>query len=203
MRIVGAGQGQHPFHFHGNNADIIARDGRMLTHPRSQFTTLSVPGQTFDQIFTWTGKNMGWDIYGTPADGTPAHTCVDGDADGYADASADYPMEWCADHYQPCTDTNGDGRDDTSSERCKSGFTKALPVELPEAQNLAFGGFWSGSPFMGDVGDLPPGEGGLNVFGGFFFMWHSHSEKELANFDIFPGGMLSMMVVEPPGTPIP
>ena len=56
MRIVGASQGQHPFHFHGNNADIIARDGRMLTHPRSRFTTLSVPGQTVDQIFTWTGK---------------------------------------------------------------------------------------------------------------------------------------------------
>ena len=34
-------------------------------------------------------------------------------------------------------------------------------------------------------------------------MWHSHSEKELANFDIFPGGMMSMMVVEPPGTVIP
>ncbi len=34
-------------------------------------------------------------------------------------------------------------------------------------------------------------------------MWHSHAEKELTNFDIFPGGMMSMMVVEPPGTPIP
>ncbi len=56
---------------------------------------------------------------------------------------------------------------------------------------------------MGDVAPLPPGEGGLNPFGGFFFMWHSHAEKELANFDIFPGGMLTMMVVEPPGTQIP
>ena len=68
MRLVGAGQGQHPFHYHGNNADQIARDGRMLTHPRSRFTTLTVPGQTVDQIFTWTGKGMGWDIYGTGVD---------------------------------------------------------------------------------------------------------------------------------------
>ncbi len=55
---------------------------------------------------------------------------------------------------------------------------------------------------MGDLGNLPPGEGGLNPYGGYFFMWHSHTEKELTNYDIFPGGMLSMMVVEPPGTPI-
>ena len=73
MRIVGAGQGQHPFHYHGNNADQIARDGRMLTHPRSRFTTLTVPGQTVDQIFTWTGEGLGWDLYGTGVD--YEHSC--------------------------------------------------------------------------------------------------------------------------------
>ena len=88
-------------------------------------------------------------------------------------------MEWCDDH------------------------GKAIPVTLPETLDLTFGGWWSGSPFMGGMGALPPGEGGLNPFGGYFFMWHSHAEKELTNFDIFPGGMLSMMVVEPPGTEIP
>jgi FtsP/CotA-like multicopper oxidase with cupredoxin domain len=181
MRVVGAGQGQHPFHFHGNNADLIARDGRMLAHPRSRFTTLSVPGQTVDQIFTWTGKGLGWDIYGTGLD--YEHSCNGvsvNDPSPVATPGFDpVTHEYCPDHGEP------------------------LPVTLPEAQSLAFGGFWSGSPFMGDVAPLPPGEGGLNPFGGFFFMWHSHSEKELANFDIFPGGMLSMMVVEPPGTPIP
>jgi FtsP/CotA-like multicopper oxidase with cupredoxin domain len=180
MRIVGAGQGQHPFHYHGNNADQIARDGRMLLHPRSRFTTLSVPGQTVDQIFTWTGKGMGWDIYGTGLD--YEHSCNGISVNDPTPASAGFDpgtQEYCLDH------------------------GKEIPVDLPEAQNLAFGGFWSGSPFMGDLGDLPPGEGGLNAFGGFFFMWHSHAEKELANFDIFPGGMLTMMVVEPPGTLIP
>jgi FtsP/CotA-like multicopper oxidase with cupredoxin domain len=179
MRLVGGDQGRHPFHYHGNNADIIARDGRLLAHSRSQFTTLSAPGETVDQIFTWTGKDLGWDIYGTPDDGMPAHNCVDGDADGYADPGSDHPMEWCADH------------------------GKRFPVVLPEQQNLAFGGWWSGSPFMGSGGALPPGEGGLNPNSGYFMMWHSHAEKELTNFDIFPGGMMSMMVIEPPGTPIP
>ena len=146
---------------------------------RQKFTTLSVPGQTVDAIFEWTGEGLGWDIYGAQADGMPPHECKDVDpADGYGDADSDYPMEWCADHDKP------------------------FPVTLPEKQNLAFGGWWSGSPYMGNLGTLPPGEGGLNPNGGFFFMWHSHTEKELTNYDIFPGGMLSMMVVEPPGTVI-
>jgi hypothetical protein len=135
-----------------------------------------VPGQTVDAMFEWTGEKLGWDIYGSTLDGKPEHDCTP-DANGYS--TTDYPMEWCADH------------------------NKKFPVILPETQNLAFGGWWSGSPYLGSTEPLPPGEGGLNPNSGYFFMWHSHTEKELTNFDIFPGGMLSMMVVEPPGTPIP
>jgi len=29
-------------------------------------------------------------------------------------------------------------------------------------------------------------------------MWHSHTERELVNNDIYPGGMLTMMVIVPP-----
>jgi FtsP/CotA-like multicopper oxidase with cupredoxin domain len=191
VRIIGADQDQHPLHLHGNLYREIARYGRLLTMadgttlaPRVRFTTLSIPGQTVDAIFEWTGAKLGWDIYG-PTE----HTCVDLKnnetgalaPDGFADADVPTNRAWeyCDDHGKP------------------------LPVVLPQAQNLAFGAWWSGSPFMGDVQPLPPGEGGLNPFGGYFFMWHSHTERELTNFDIFPGGMLSMMVVEPPGTPIP
>jgi hypothetical protein len=186
VRIVGGDQDQHPLHLHGNHYYEIARYGRLLTladgetlAKRGRFTTLSVPGQTVDAIFEWTGEKLGWDIYGTTAaGGAAAHDCIDVDGDGYGDPESDYPMEYCADHGKP------------------------FPVVLPENQNLAFGGWWSGSPFMGQGEALPPGEGGLNPNYGFFFMWHSHTEKELTNNDIFPGGMLSMMVVEPPGTTI-
>jgi len=34
-------------------------------------------------------------------------------------------------------------------------------------------------------------------------MWHSHTEKELTNYNIYPGGMMTFMVIEPPGTSIP
>ena len=201
VRIIGGDQDQHPLHLHGNHYYEIAHNGRVLTSAatnagspdlqRGKFTTLSVPGQTVDAIFQWTGEQLGWDIYG------PVNTaCTDANNDMRDDAD---PTLIC--HDDNCVDGNGDDLDDVNFEYCPD-HGKPLPVALPQTQDLAFGGWWSGSPFMGDVAPLPPGEGGLNPYGGFFFMWHSHAEKELTNFDIFPGGMLSMMVVEPPGTPI-
>jgi hypothetical protein len=75
---------------------------------------------------------------------------------------------------------------------------KPFPVILPNNQDLTFGMWYSGSPFLGALGALPPGEGGFNPNGGFFFMWHSHNEKEITNNDIFPGGLMTMIVVEHP-----
>ena len=187
VRIVGGDQDQHPLHLHGNHYKEIAHYGRLLRTAsgglgsRKHFTTLSVPGQTVDAIFEWTGEKMGWDIYGGTDVAMP-HTCNGKDVGVAQDPGAPkydpVTHEYCADHGKP------------------------FPVILPESQNLAFGGWWSGSPYLGSDEPLPPGEGGLNPNSGYFFMWHSHTEKELTNYDIFPGGMLSMMVVEPPGTVI-
>jgi hypothetical protein len=73
---------------------------------------------------------------------------------------------------------------------------------LPDLLSTDFGGFWSGSPFLGSMALLPPGQGGLNPDSGFTFMWHSHTEKEITNFDIFPGGMMTMLVIVPVGVTI-
>ncbi|MBW9261049.1 MAG: multicopper oxidase domain-containing protein [Candidatus Thiodiazotropha sp. (ex. Lucinisca nassula)] len=182
VRNVNAGQDAHPMHYHGENLRFIGRDGKMLSSDgttadlgRSDNTINSQPKQTVDALWTWTGKDLGWDIYGHDA----GHNCIDvSPRDGYADANSDYPGEWCNDHGKP------------------------IPVSLPGVGDLTLGGWWSGSPFLGDTGDLPPGEGGLNPFGGYFLVWHSHAEKELTTFDIFPGGSLGSVVVLPPGTPI-
>jgi hypothetical protein len=168
MRMVGGGRDFHPFHHHGNNAWIIAKDGRLLqSAPNagadlaySDFTEAIGPGATQDQIFEWTGAGLGWDMYGH----------LDGE-DAVAGEDPD-------DHLKP------------------------FPVVLPAQQDMAFGGLYSGSPFLGNPGALPPGEGGLNAFGAFTFMWHSHNEKEMTTNDVFPGGMMTMGFVEPPGTPI-
>jgi len=189
MRVVGGGRDMHPFHHHGEHALIIARDGRLLESAPGMgpdlapevFTTPSIPGKTSDAIFEWTGEGLNWDIYGGTDVDMP-HDC-NGKAVGVAQdpgAPEFDPVtnEYCPDHGKP------------------------FPVVLPEKLDLAFGGWWSGSPYLGSLGDLPPGEGGLNPNGGFSFMWHSHTEKELTNWDIFPGGMLTMMIIEPPGVPI-
>lgn len=77
-----------------------------------------------------------------------------------------------------------------------------MPVELPDDSDLTFGQWFSGSPYLGSMGTLPPGNPGFNTYGGFAYMWHSHNEKELTNNDVYPGGMFTMMIVEPPGAPI-
>jgi hypothetical protein len=145
------------------------------------FTISPTPGGTVDAIFYWTSKGLGWDIYGTGPGFQ--HQCNgknlnQGPSPGIID---------------PVT-----GEDCTYH-----GVALDTKVALPGLQDLTFGGWYSGSPFLGHFGQLPPGEGGLNINGGLFFMWHSHNEKELTNFDIFPGGMLTFVIIEPPGTPIP
>lgn len=170
-RFIGASHHIHPLHTHGNNFNVIAQDGRLLTTtPDDQGATgagpdlsangntlATAPIKTYDAIWDWTGKELGWDIY------------------GHVDTDPLEPYEYAPDHGKP------------------------IPVILPEIQDMVFGGFWSGSPFLGAYGDLPPGEGGLNIGGGLYHIWHSHSEKELINNDIFPGGMLTFCVVVPHG----
>jgi len=176
MRVVNAGQDLHPFHHHGNHARIIAMDGTLLeSQPgagpdlsHEVFTIQAVPGETVDAIFEWTGEKLGWDIYGDPA--VRPHSCTDGNADDFDDTTKEY----CPDH------------------------GKLLPVTLPSSLELTFGGFYSGSPYLGASDLLPPGEGGNNPTAAFPFMWHSHTEKEMTNNDIFPGGMMTMVMIESP-----
>lgn len=169
LRIVNAGRDLHPFHTHGNNAVVLARDGRVLESAPgagpdlaySDFTVKSVPGETYDATWEWTGKNLGFDAYGHKP-GDPLA-----------------PNEWAPDHGKP------------------------LPVTLPTQLDLTFGEYYSGSPFLGTFGALPVGHPGLNQTAGFFHMFHSHTERELTNDDIFPGGMMTMVVVEPASVAIP
>jgi FtsP/CotA-like multicopper oxidase with cupredoxin domain len=192
MRVVGGGRDMHPFHHHGNHARVIAVDGflkQSATPPTPDaidlsyevFTIQSLPGQTVDAIFSWTGKDLGWDIYGDPADPQYAHACVP-NAAGLAGAGPGFEksadkLEYCPDHGKP------------------------IPVSMPEQLSLAFGGFWAGA-YLGSTALLPPGEGGLNPNAGYTYMWHSHTEKEITNYDVFPGGMMTMLIIEPMGVPI-
>jgi hypothetical protein len=180
MRVIDAGRDMHPLHTHGNNIWVIARDGRMLESAPgagpdlafSDFTLRTVPGETYDAIFEWTGKGLGWDVYGTGPEF--AHTCTP-DANGLDVVTKEY----CADH----------------------GIS--IPVTLPSNLDLTIGEHYSGSPYLGRFGTLPPSHVSTNANAGYMHMWHSHNEREIVNNDIFPGGMMTMLIIEPPGVAIP
>jgi FtsP/CotA-like multicopper oxidase with cupredoxin domain len=185
-RLIGGGRNLHPFHTHGQNHLVIARDGKLLKSAASttvdlsvsDYTTTSVPGETADLIWgPWTGAQLGWDVYGDPT--VYPHTCTN------PTGLDPVTFEWCPDHGKP------------------------FPVQLPAPSFLFFGPMYGGTPWLGVSGDLPP----LNVDGtvhvqqnplaGISFMWHSHSERELTNNNIFIGGMATMALVVPLSVPIP
>ena len=209
LRIIGQGRWQHPFHEHGNHVRLLARDGNLLLSKSDPtklagpllFTTTTTPGQTMDGIFYWTGKGLNWDVYGHGYAGD-ASVCTP-DASGYytADPTAPNYYEWCADHNKaleskPFGQVAGGG-----------------PMTLPDPNILTNGPWYSGTPYLGPdalvraigatpippsgtIANSPTGEAG------FAYMWHSHNEREITTGNIFPGGMLMMMLVDPRAFPI-
>ena len=212
LRIIGQGRMQHPFHEHGNHVRVLARDGNLLLSPATlpdattplagplMFTTTTTPGQTLDGIFQWTGKGLNWDAFGHGLKNgvaVDASVCAP-DANGYytgAPAAPNY-YEWCGDH--------GKALESKPFGQVGSGG----PVTLPDATIVTNGPWYSGSPYLGGaattravgatpippsgtVANSPTGEAG------FAYMWHSHNEREITTNNIFPGGMLMMMLVDP------
>jgi FtsP/CotA-like multicopper oxidase with cupredoxin domain len=219
LRVIGQGRWQHPFHEHGNHVRILGRDGNLIlsqSDPNSLagpllFTTTTTPGLAFDGIFYWTGKGLNWDAYGhTPSSKDPAAKlpCTP-DANGYntaATTALNY-YEWCQDHNKPLQAAPfGD-------------VPSGGPVTLPDPNLFTNGAWYGGSPYLGPnatmravncsagapagscgaTGSTPPSGTIANSpsgEAGFAFMWHSHNEREITTNNIFPGGMLMMMLVD-------
>jgi len=211
LRIIGQGRWQHPFHEHGNHVRILGRDGNLILASTAAgeanlagpllFTTTTTPGLAMDGIFQWTGKGLNWDAYGH----NPASTSTDPlvtlpctpDANGYNNVtSALNYYEWCQDHNKPLQvapfgDVAGGG-----------------PATLPDPNIFTNGAWYGGSPYLGPnatvratgpTGTTPPSGTIANSptgEAGFAFMWHSHNEREITTNNIFPGGMLMMMLVD-------
>jgi FtsP/CotA-like multicopper oxidase with cupredoxin domain len=220
LRVMGQGRWQHPFHEHGNHVRILGRDGNLILTPDGKalagpllFTTTTTPGLAMDGIFYWSGKGLNWDAYGHhPGSNDPNATlpCTP-DANGYntGDPTAINYFEWCQDHNKPVEkapfgDVSGGG-----------------PVTLPDPNILTNGAWFGGSPYLGPdattratfgvctgantltscgtSGTTPPSGTIANSpssEAGFAFMWHSHNEREITTNNIFPGGMLMMMLVD-------
>ena len=188
MRVLGQGHWQHPFHFHGNHARVLARDGDLIVSQSDAsklagpllFTIPTVSGQSVDAIFTWTGKGLNWDVYNHRAgDGS---ACIP-DANGFHSVKTDPNYgEWCADHNKP------------------------IPVTPPDPQIVQIGQWYGGTPYLGlqtvsqgyTTTTEPPGTLNQNPEAGYAYMWHSHNEREITTNDVFPGGMMMMLLIDPP-----
>ena len=204
LRVIGQGRWQHPFHEHGNHVRVLARDGNLLLSRSDPsklagpllFTTTTTPGQAMDGIFQWTGKGLNWDVFGHGYSGDGS-ACIP-DANGYytSNPGASNYYEWCGDHGK-------------ALEKSPTGQVGAGgPMTLPDPNIVANGAWYSGSPYLGGeatsraVGSTPiPPSGTVanspTAEAGFAFMWHSHNEREITTNNIFPGGMLMMMLVDP------
>ena len=216
VRIVGQNRWQHPFHEHGNHLRILARDGNLILSQTSPddlagpllFTTTTTPGLAMDAIYYWTGKGLNWDPYGHHASFTDGNGVLHAgqdpgcqpDANGYntlpgTETQINY-FEWCQDHDKPL-------------EVAPFGDVGAGgPATLPNPNILANGAWYGGSPYLGPdatvravgaTGTTPPSGTVANSpsdEAGFAFMWHSHNEREITTNNIFPGGMLMMMLVD-------
>ncbi len=227
VRVIGQGRMQHPFHEHANHVRVLARDGYLLLTAGNNlagpllFTTSTVPGQTLDGIFQFTAKGLNWDVYGHSStagagdkyatnaadpiygsyNGTPVPPCKP-DANGYYTTGSGAPVtapnyfEWCADH-QLALEAKPFGQVGSGG-----------PVTLPDPNVLVNGAWYSGSPYLGpDAAARSVGPTPIPPFGtiandpgaeaGFAYMWHSHNEREITTNNIFPGGMMTMMLVDP------
>jgi hypothetical protein len=215
IREIGQGRIQHPLHIHGNHARVIARDGNMLVSATDKtklagpliFTFQTVSGQSVDALFQWTGKGLNWDVYGHTFAGAAPGPSIVGNGDPapcYPDINGYYTRdsipaatpgvtpnygEWCADHDKP------------------------IPITPPDPNILANGLWYGGTPYLGlqtipsgsaqfITTPRPPGFASQNTSAGYAFMWHSHDEREITTNDVFPGGMMMMMIVDPPAAKI-
>jgi FtsP/CotA-like multicopper oxidase with cupredoxin domain len=218
VRFIGQGHWQHPFHEHGNHVRILGRDGNLLvsqTNPnllagRMEFNTDTTPGQAAEGIFYWSGKGLGWDILGHSA---AANATCTPDANGYYTTASGATLpsynlatgafvsgsqnyyEWCADHDVPL-EANPVGQ-----------VGGGGPMTLPDPLIVTNGLWYNGTPYLGPdavlrsrgPSPLPPSSSTMNPppESGIAFMWHSHNEREITTNDVFPGGMLQMMLVDP------
>jgi FtsP/CotA-like multicopper oxidase with cupredoxin domain len=207
LRVIGQGRWQHPFHEHANHVRILARDANLILSQSNAedlagaplFTTTTTPGQAFDGIFYFTGRGLNWDMYAhnpSSTDPNATLTCTP-DANGYntgAPTAINY-FEWCQDHNKPLEvapfgDVNAGG-----------------PATLPDSHIFTNGNWYSGSPYLGPdataratgpTSTFLPANTQANPANerGFAFMWHSHDEREITTNNVFPGGMLMMLLVD-------
>ena len=74
----------------------------------------------------------------------------------------------------------------------------AFPVVIPQVNNQEFGMFYSGSPFLGQQGTLPPGASTLNTCGEYYVISHNHALYQITSWGVNLTGPITYLRVDPP-----
>jgi FtsP/CotA-like multicopper oxidase with cupredoxin domain len=185
------------------------------------FNTDTTPGEAFDGIFYFSGRGLNWDPYGhhpvsSTGDGLATLPCTP-DADGYntlTTTALNY-YEWCQDHNKPVqvnpfgdvaaggpatlpdpnVFTNGQWYGGTPYFGPDASLRAAMPGCSPGTASNGTG--TTAAPYP-NCTTLNPANTQANPANerGWAFMWHSHNEREITTNNVFPGGMLMMMLVD-------
>jgi hypothetical protein len=72
-----------------------------------------------------------------------------------------------------------------------------FPVVIPQVNNQQFGMFYSGSPFLGQMGALPPGASTLNQCGEYYIISHNHALYQITSWGVNLTGPITYLRVDP------
>jgi len=73
-----------------------------------------------------------------------------------------------------------------------------VPVVIPQVNNQEFGMFYSGSPYLGQTGPLPPGASTLNTCGEYYVISHNHALYQITSWGVNLTGPITYLRVDPP-----
>jgi FtsP/CotA-like multicopper oxidase with cupredoxin domain len=148
IRYLSVGLDIYPFHPHGNDQNVIARDGFPLVDTGGGQANRSYekylidigPGQTVDTTLYWTDSEA-WNPTDNP-----------------------------------------------------------IPVDLPPLQDqiVTPDTWFSESPYLGYLGDLPPNVTSNNQCGEYYHVAHSHALQQATNYGATFGGMMTLIRIDPP-----
>ncbi|MEJ2210851.1 MAG: multicopper oxidase domain-containing protein [Anaerolineae bacterium] len=76
--------------------------------------------------------------------------------------------------------------------------TNPIPVTIPQLQNLTFGTFYSGSPYLGSTDQLPVGSQALNACGEYYHISHNHALQQITAWGVVLSGHITFTRIDPP-----
>ncbi len=76
--------------------------------------------------------------------------------------------------------------------------TNPVPITIPNLQNMVFGMFFSGSPYLGTQGTKPVGDTGMTQCGEYYIIAHNHALFQLDSWGVPMTGPATFTRVDPP-----